>query len=435
MEVVLAVEGVHFAYGAHPVLAGVTFRVERGSFVGIVGPNGAGKSTLLRAMAATLRPSAGAVYLEGREVLAIPRREMARCLAVVPQDNEVGFRFTVLEVVLMGRYAHHSRWTREGREDLEAARRAMELTGTWHLRDREITDLSGGERQRVVIARALTQEPRVLLLDEPTAHLDIGHQVEILTVLKNLSSREKLTVIAVMHDLNLAAQYSDRLVLLQGGKIMALGEPAAVLTPENVRLAYGAEVLTYPHPLLQVPQLIIMPRGQRAIREGRGLRVHLVAGGGAGASFIEELVARGYRVSVGVLNQGDADWQVARLLGLAMAEEVPFAEIGERAYARNRELVSQAQAVVLLDIPFGHGNLRNLAVLEEALSRGIPAYMLGEPTLAGRDYTGGRARELARRLKDKGLQFLPDRQALLDELERLAAQAETAGRAAQRQSR
>ncbi|MBC7346324.1 MAG: heme ABC transporter ATP-binding protein [Clostridia bacterium] len=423
LEVVLAVEGVQFTYGAAPVLAGVTFHVTRGSFVGIVGPNGAGKSTLLRTIAATLRPDSGVIYLEGYAVQQMPRREIARRLAVVPQESQFGFRFTALEVVLMGRYAHLGRWSGERPADFEAARRAMELTGTWPLREREITELSGGERQRVIIARALTQEPRVLLLDEPTAHLDIGHQVEILGVLKQLSQREKLTVVAAMHDLNLAAQYSDRLILLQDGKIMALGEPTAVLTPENVRRAYGAEVLTYPHPLLRVPQVTIMPRGQEEAAQGRGLRVHLVAGGGAGASFMEELVARGYQLTIGVLNQGDTDWQVARILGLPMADEVPFADIGEQAYARNRELVSQAQAVVLLDIPFGRGNLRNLAVLEEALDRGIPTYMLGEPDLAGRDYTGGQAGELARRLEAKGLRFLPDREAVLAVLARLALEA------------
>jgi iron complex transport system ATP-binding protein len=236
--VILEVEGVTCAYDAADVLRDVTLRVGSGDAIGVVGPNGAGKSTLVRAMSRVLRPRLGRALLEGRDLYALGARESARAIGVVPQEAQPPFDFTCGETVMMGRTPHLGRWQAESERDREVVRRAMERTKTWELRDRPVTAVSGGERQRVILARAFAQEPRVLLLDEPTAHLDLGHQVAVMKIARELGG----AVVAVMHDLNLAAAFCAKLVLMDRGRIVAAGAPEDVLTAERVREVYGVEV-------------------------------------------------------------------------------------------------------------------------------------------------------------------------------------------------
>lgn len=226
------------SYGTRSVLREISFRVAAGEFVGIVGANGSGKTTLLNCISGVLRPAGGSVFVCGNDVRTTDSMEMARTVAIVPQESSDNFAFTVEEVVLMGRYAHIERFRFEDERDLEAAEKAMKATGTWKLRGRSVTALSGGERRRVVIARALAQEPRVMLLDEPTSHLDLRHQLEVLGLIRELNHRKGLTVLAVFHDLNLAARFCDRLLLMAAGRIMASGAPGEVLTRENIARAF-----------------------------------------------------------------------------------------------------------------------------------------------------------------------------------------------------
>lgn len=255
-QVVLDVAGVRAAYVAHPALAGVTLRVERGEWLGILGPNGSGKTTLLRVLGGYLRPLGGTVLLEGRPVASYPSRERARRLAGVGAEPPPEFGFTVLEFVLLGRIPHAGPWEGEGEEDRRAVERALRLTGTEALAGRPLAALSAGERQRVYLARALAQRPRVLLLDEPTAHLDLRYQQEVLALLERLRREEGLTLVTVLHDLNLAALYCQRLLLLAGGRVLAAGGAGEVLRPEVLRAAYGCEVCVAPHPVLGVPQVL-----------------------------------------------------------------------------------------------------------------------------------------------------------------------------------
>ncbi len=234
----LEVEGITCAYDGIDVLADVTLRIGAGDVVGVLGPNGAGKSTLLRAMSRVLRPKLGRALLEGRDLYGVPAAEAARTIAVVPQEGMPPFEFTCREMVSMGRSPHLGRFQAESPRDVGIVRRAMERTETWDLRERPVTELSGGERQRVVLARAFAQEPRVLLLDEPTAHLDIGHQVQTMKMVRELGC----AVVAVMHDLNLAAAYCARLVLLDRARIVAAGAPEEVLTREHLERVYRVPV-------------------------------------------------------------------------------------------------------------------------------------------------------------------------------------------------
>ena len=242
-------------YGGAPVLRGVSLSVAPGEVVGLVGPNGSGKTTLVRAVSRVIPLRSGEVRLLGEDCRALSRAALARRVAVVPQNPAMPEGFTVLEMVLMGRTPHLALLRSEGPSDVAAARRALTGAGIADLAPRFAHQLSGGERQQVVIARALAQEAPVLLLDEPTAHLDVGHQAATLRLMLRLCLGEGKAVLAAVHDLTLAAQFCDRLVMLDRGEVVAEGAPADVLTPERVRAVYGASVHVLSHPLTGRPVL------------------------------------------------------------------------------------------------------------------------------------------------------------------------------------
>ncbi|MCL6615224.1 MAG: bifunctional adenosylcobinamide kinase/adenosylcobinamide-phosphate guanylyltransferase, partial [Firmicutes bacterium] len=258
MKESLAVEaqGLSFSYDGAEILCGLFFGLKKGDFTGLIGPNGAGKTTLLRCLTKLLAPKAGSITLLGQDLLRLSPREIAQKVGVVPQIWHAEFAFTVEEVVLMGRLPYLRRFQGETVADRAAAEEAMAQTGILHLAGRAITTLSGGELQRVIIAQALAQSPAVLLLDEPTSHLDLKHQLEITGLIKEIAQRRGMSVFAVFHDLNLAARCCDRLLLMAGGKILADGPPVEVLTPENLVEAYGVEVKVVPEPGSGLPLVV-----------------------------------------------------------------------------------------------------------------------------------------------------------------------------------
>ncbi len=247
-----------FAYNGNPVVQKVSLDLVPGRLIGVIGPNGAGKSTLVRLLSGLLRPDAGQVTLDGRRLQAWRRRDLARRLAVVPQSPLLPETFTAGEVVLLGRTPYLGLLGNESPHDQAVARRAMERTETWHLAHRLIGTLSGGERQRVVVARALAQEPSVLLLDEPTTHMDVNHQYGLIVLIRHLVRQDGLAALAILHDLNLASVYCDELVLLARGQIVAQGRPDEVLTQARVGSAFSADVLVLSHP--QTGRPVIVPQ-------------------------------------------------------------------------------------------------------------------------------------------------------------------------------
>lgn len=255
----LRLKSVSLAYHKTTVVTQVSLEVSPGEVVGLVGPNGSGKSTLLRAISGVLTPFEGSVWLNGKEIRQLSRAQIARQLAVVPQDPHLPESFTAAEVVLMGRNPHLGLLRSEGSRDLAIARWAMETTATWHLAQRPMGELSGGELRRVIIARALAQEPQVLLLDEPTAHLDIYHQTAIMDLIRRLASQRQMPILAAIHDLTLAAQYCHRLYLLKDGCLWASGTPQEVLTAENIAAVWGVEVCVVEHPQLGTPAVLTLP--------------------------------------------------------------------------------------------------------------------------------------------------------------------------------
>jgi iron complex transport system ATP-binding protein len=269
---VYRVTDVSFAYpSAQPrVLHGLNFEVLPGEILGLIGPNGSGKTSLLKLLAKLLRPQVGRIELLGAELSRLGQHAVAQKVALVPQENPLVFPFTIAEIVLMGRFAHRGhRWSLggfgwEGPEDVRVAQEAMKVMDVAHLAERSIYEISGGERQRAIIARALAQEPKVLLLDEPTAFLDLNHQVAICRILHRLNQERSLTVVLVSHDLNLASQYCDRLLMLSEGRISRIGSPEEVIRPEVLEAVYRCEVLVDRHPITGLPRVTLPGRERSA---------------------------------------------------------------------------------------------------------------------------------------------------------------------------
>ncbi|NOY53193.1 MAG: ABC transporter ATP-binding protein [Deltaproteobacteria bacterium] len=259
----LSVENLHLDYAHKGILHGLTFHVPEEEFFIIIGPNGAGKTTLLKACAGMIQPQRGEINILGKALHHYSRRSLSRLLAVVPQQVPLDFPFPVTETVLMGRSPHLGLWSMEKREDYRIAEEAMHFTDITHLAERRLDQLSSGERQRVMIARAICQQPRIIFLDEPTASLDPSHQSRIMDLMERLRRTRRITVIMISHDLNLAALYGDRLLLLKEGEIEKTGRPGEVLTAEQLRKSYGCTLLVDQYPLSPVPRIATIPEKYR----------------------------------------------------------------------------------------------------------------------------------------------------------------------------
>ena len=398
--VVLTIDGIDCSYGSVNVLKGVNFAVDSGEFLGILGPNGSGKTTLLKSISRVLKPQKGAILIDTEDIYKMKTVDVAKQLAVVQQETPVTFDFTSLEVVLMGRNPHMPRFKMEGKKDLDIAKNSMELTRTWEFADRPLTELSGGERQRVIIARALTQEPQILLLDEPTTHLDISNQLEIMDLIKHLCETKKLLIVAVFHDFNLAARYCDSIILLKDGKIVAAGKSDDTLTSENVKKVFGVDTIVKKHPI--TGYLHVIPLSRPIIQKQKSLIVHLICGGGTGSPVMKTLLDEGYRVTAGVLNLLDTDQETAQLLSLPTTNEAPFSPITDEAHKANLQMISKANVLVVTPTQFGEGNLRNLDAAETTLEKGIPTILLEDGSIEERDFTKGKATEYFTKLKNNG---------------------------------
>ena len=255
MSVLLSATDVSFAYGAarrgtaaRAAVRNASVEVRRGSVLGILGPNGSGKTTLLKLMAGVLRPDGGGVQLDGRDLRTYSRAALARRMAIVPQETHPAFDYTVLEMVLMGRYAHLGAFELERPDDLRIGRESLRATGTAGLESRQFHTLSGGEKQRVVIASALAQATDLLLLDEPSSSLDLRYQLETADLLRRLNGERGATLVLSTHDLNFAASICDSLLLIREGQVLVCGAPREVLTPDHIRALYGVEADVQEHP-------------------------------------------------------------------------------------------------------------------------------------------------------------------------------------------
>lgn len=390
MKPYLEVLRVSFAYrNGEEVVSDISFALERGDFVGVLGPNGSGKTTLLHLMARLLVPQKGTIRLEGRDIRTFSRGALARKVAVVFQEVPGNIELPCFDVVMMGRIPYLSRFRRETKEDEEAVRWAMEVTATLPFAEEPFRELSGGERQRVLIARALAQKPELLLLDEPTSHLDVAHELEILEILQALT-RMGITVFAVFHDVNCVAQFCGKALLLKMGYLLQFGEVNEVLSETSLEELFGVPFAKVVHPF--APSPLFVPLQKPRVRGQRG-RVHLICGGGTGAPIMRLLYEAGFSVSVGVVNKFDSDEEVASRLGFPIVREKPFSPLSEEALREAFVLAQEAEYVVIAPTFWGRGNVRNLDLALALQKAGKRVFVLAEALREDHDYTGGEARE------------------------------------------
>lgn len=394
METSLSLQNATVGYDRRrpPILADVALRVQAGEFVGVVGPNGSGKSTLVRALSRVLAPSAGAVLLDGRDLYAqVSARQSAQSIGVVPQTASAILEFSVREIVEMGRAPHLAArpFAALSFQDTRIVDDALRAAGIDAMAHRLAPTLSGGEWQRVLLARALAQQPDVLLLDEPTAHLDLHHQRQVLALARALAHTQRKAVLAVLHDLNLASEFCDTLYLIKEGQVAAQGTPADVLTAANLLDVYNARVWVRPHPLTGHPLLLPLPELVPAAPAKPARTVHVLCGLGTGAGLLLALQEAGWGVTCDALTAGDPDAEAAHWLGISFPRGLPFAPLTPALLAQGAALALSAAAVVVAPVPWGP---LNAALLDNALSAqraGVPVYCLAAESFSARDLTQG----------------------------------------------
>lgn len=260
MKRLIRISNLCAGYYREDVIKGVSLDINQGDFMGVIGPNGSGKTTLLRLCSRVLSPRRGKIYFNGEDAFGMGLKDFCRQVAFVSQDISTDFSFSVMELVLMGRIPHLKRLQFETKKDIEICERALLLTDSLGLKEKMVNELSAGERQRVIIARALAQEPVLLLLDEPTSHLDIGHQIQVMDLLKKLNQGDNLTIVMVLHDLNLASSYCNRICLLDKGAVFQEGGPEEVLTYKNIEAVYKTIVLVNTNPVTGRPNVVLVPK-------------------------------------------------------------------------------------------------------------------------------------------------------------------------------
>jgi iron complex transport system ATP-binding protein len=414
---VLEANRIVYSYTRKPVVNDVSLEVKKGEFMSILGPNGSGKSTLLKTLSHIYIPDSGEIVLMGKPLDTYKRKEIAQRIAMVPQDTSLDFEFTVEEVVLMGRHPFLGRFGKEDVLDMDLAYEAMERTNTLHIKDSLITEISGGERQRVFIAKALAQNTSIMLLDEPTSHLDINHQIEILELLKRLNSEKELAIVLVIHDINLAARYSDRILLMKDGEIVDQGSPETVITPESIENTYGMKVVVETN--RYTGHVTVTPiEVKRRLLGSERKRIHIIGGGGTSLELMNTLNQEGHYLSLGVINVGDSDWQHAKALRLQVIEEKPFSGISEKSTKKAFEKIMDSDIVVISPTPIGSGNLINLQLAMDALDKGIKVIRILRP-VGEYDFTGGEAERLMKEMRIKGLVEVSETEEVIAEIRKI----------------
>ena len=443
-EPLLQLREISFGYKRQMLFYDLSLDIRNGEMVGLLGPNGSGKTTLLRLLSGVLTPQQGHVMLEGRDLSQWGRRRVAQRIAVVPQELHMPFAFTVEQMVGMGRTPfQHSFWGTHDQQDHEAVEEAMAAAGVTPFADRIFNELSGGERQRVTVAMALAQRPSVLLLDEPTSHLDIKYQIETLELAQQLNREHHVTIVAAMHDLNLAARYFPRLLLFQRGTV-ADGSPAEVLEPGLLSRVYGIEVQV--GILRGAEHLSILPPSQQEVNTlqetHRKPVVHIIAGGGSGELMMRVLADVQIPFSAGALNIGDSDHTLALRLAEEVITEQPYAPISVSSVEALRRNLQRVSLLILCPTAIGPGNVVLLQEAVCAIKQGLPVILL-TPTanlpetpderdtlievLAARDYTNGQGLAYLRTLIENGAFVTSSMSAILDEIRKRAIATDHSG--------
>jgi iron complex transport system ATP-binding protein len=416
-EKILTIKNLSFAYDGSNVLDNINFDVASGCFLSILGPNGSGKSTLINLISKVLKNYKGEIIVKDRSIKNLNSKEIAKLVAVVPQYSNAGFDFLVGELVLMGRFPYVSRFGREKKQDFDIVEDVMEKTKTLPLYKKRFNELSGGEKQRVIIAQALVQDTPIILLDEPTSHLDINFQIEIMDLFYKLNTDEGKTIIGVFHDINLAANYSKKAILLKNGMVFGYGEINDTITKENIKKVFNSDIYVGKNPF--TGKLYISPTFNPVFEmpaDTKDVKVHVIGGGGAASPIINLLYGRGYTVSCGVVNNFDTDLDTSEMLGISYVSEAPFSPISLYSQNKNLEFIKSSDIVILPEIEFGYGNFSNLVSVKEAQELGKKVVIIEGKRIKDRDHTGGKAEKLYNKILKNGAMTIKDISEIFDKI-------------------
>ncbi|MDD5658980.1 MAG: ABC transporter ATP-binding protein [Actinomycetota bacterium] len=420
-QVSIQVKNLEFSYNEKPVLKNISFDILKNNFVSILGPNGAGKSTLVNLLSKVLSVSNGEIIIEGQNIKDLNHLEIAKKIAVVPQYSNIGFNFSVYEMILMGRYPYLSRFTGEKPEDFKIVDEVMELTCTSVFKDRKYNELSGGEKQRVIIAQTLAQNSPIIILDEPTSHLDINFQIEFMELFYSLHKKKGKTVIGIFHDINLALQYSEKIMLLKDSSIYRYGDVSDVINRTNIMTVFNSDVYIGKNPF--TGKLYVSPNFNLNFKytdtvksKSREVKIHVIGGGGAASKILNILHNSGYIISTGVINNLDTDLYTAQQLGITFVSEAPFSPISDVANSRNLELIKNSDFVILPCIEFGNGNFLNLRAAEAAINIGKKLIIIDSSKIDLRDHAEGKATKLYLDIILKGAVVLKSEDEILKAL-------------------
>lgn len=360
---VLRFEELHVGYGTKEVLKGFTASIRQGEFVGLIGINGTGKSTLINCISGLLPVRSGKIFINGKDNITLSQRERAKLVAVVPQSFGIDYDFYTEDIVMMGRNPYLRFRDNESEKDWQIVNEAMCMTHTDQFKGRLFNALSGGEKQRIIIARAIAQQTDIILLDEPTSALDVHHQIEVMELIVKLNQTRQKTVLAVLHDLNLAARYCDRLIMIDEGIVADEGSPAEVITDRNMQSLYNMKMLIRNNPIFEKPEVIpirVLNRHQVANPK----KIHIICGGDGAVHLMDELAAIGHQLTAGVLPKHSDDWVMGKHLGIEMIEIPPFTGVGSKDQEKNLNLMAKSELLFVADVPFGNGNIENLRGIE-----------------------------------------------------------------------
>ncbi|MGI6639392.1 MAG: ABC transporter ATP-binding protein [Desulfobulbus sp.] len=357
---VLQVQQLSVGYNKSAILEDLNFSCERGQFISLLGPNGAGKTTLLRTLSRHLPPVSGAIQVRGKALAKLRALDLARIMAVVLTDKIIPPLLTVEEFVALGRYPHTDYLGRLRAKDRNRIYAALDDVHASALRHRQFSDLSDGERQKVLIARALAQEPQLLLLDEPTIHLDLRHRIEVMTILRDLCRDQGITVVASLHDVDVAAKISDRVALIKNNSMMAWGSPESILNASSVAKLYDFDQAVFDSALggLEI-------RGQ-----AKNGRAFVVGGLGSGAAVYRMLAKKGFAISTGVVQEHDLDFHVARALGAECVSVGPMEAVNGASTAQALRALAACDFVVDSGFALGPANMANADIITHALVQG-----------------------------------------------------------------
>ncbi|MBN1195223.1 MAG: ABC transporter ATP-binding protein [Methanomicrobiaceae archaeon] len=409
------IKGLSFGYYPEKtVLNGIDVTCRDHRITGIIGPNGCGKTTLLKVMAGYLHPGAGTVLYDGNDIGGIRPADLARLRAVVEQGIECPFAFPVYDYVMLGRIAYRKSFRPTTEEDHRIVLDALRDTNALRFQDRKVTELSGGELQRVMIAKALAQKPKYLLLDEPTSHLDIRHQLDLMELLSRLS--KEITVICILHEMNLAATWCDDIVLTQGGRIVSSGDADRVLSAHAIEEVF--DVLAIRQKLPEAGRYQFSFSLPAADRDRKRCRVHVISGEGRGRIVFSTLASAGYEVSAGVLNNGDQDYDTAALMEIDLVSAPPFSAIGPDETTELYRLCDEADVIVLVAVNVGKGNYPNIEAAASFLGTKPVIFFNPDKNLKKLDHTDGRATALYDKIVGQAPE-VSDIDGLFGELERV----------------